>query len=275
MSISHTVLDGVSGMTFVNSWAEIARGGSPPTPFHDRSCLRSRVPPILRGPYDDFVQIADMSDMESLYKEERNISRMFTFSPQKIAAIKKAALADGRLQGCSTFSAVAAVVWRARSQALKMKPAQLTKVRILVDIRSKFKDPLPGNYFGNLVTTTCCLTTAGELAEQPISRTVEQIRKVCELVDEDYVRSRIDYIDVHRPPLTSVGTLVISSWTRLSFSPSDFGWGGPTQFGCGDVARELCVFLPEGEGKKGVVVVMALPVSAMNAFQKLVDRQVQ
>ncbi|XP_031394098.1 omega-hydroxypalmitate O-feruloyl transferase-like [Punica granatum] len=272
LSISHTVADGVSAMAFVNSWAEIARGGSPAAPCHDRRYLRARVPPILRGPYDDFVQIADMSDMKSLYEKERNISRMFTFSPEKIEAIKQAALADGRLQGCSTFSAVTAVVWRARSQVLNMKPAQLTKLRILVDIRSKFKDPLPSNYFGSLVTSTCCLTTAGELMERPISCTVEQIRKACQLVDEEYVRSRIDYIDVYRPPLASVGTLVISSWTRLSFGSTDFGWGDPTQFGCGDLARELCVFLPEGEGKKGTVVVMALPESAMTAFQELVDQ---
>ncbi|XP_031392333.1 omega-hydroxypalmitate O-feruloyl transferase-like [Punica granatum] len=114
LSISHTMADGISGMTFVNSWAEITRGGSPAAPFHGRSYLQARVPPIHKGPYDDFVQMADTSDMESLYEKERNINRMFTFSPEKIAAIKKAALADGRLRGCSTFSAVAALVWRAR-----------------------------------------------------------------------------------------------------------------------------------------------------------------
>lgn len=140
--------------------------------------------------------------------------------------------------------------------------------------RTKFKDPLPTSYFGNVVTTTCCLTTAGELAEQPLSHAVEQIRRACELVDEEYIRSRIDYIHVHRPQLSSVGTLVISSWTRLPYGRGDFGWGDPVQLGCANLARELCVFLPEGEGKeRGITVVMALPVTAMNTFEELVFAQ--
>lgn len=117
---------------------------------------------------------------------------------------------------------------------------------------------------------TCCLTTAGELSERPISYTVEQIRKACEQVDEEYVRSRMDYIDIHRPPLSTVSTLVISSWARLAYGCSDFGLGDPTQFGCGALASELCVFQPEGE--KGIAVVMTLPESAMSTFQNLIEQ---
>lgn len=136
--------------------------------------------------------------------------------------------------------------------------------------RSKFKEPLPESYFGNLVTTTCCLTTAGELEELPISYTVERIRKACDQVDEDYVRSRIDYVDIYRPRLASVGTLVISSWASLAYGSSDFGWGDPTQFGCGHLSRELCLFQPEGE--KGIAVVLTLPESCMSTFEKLIDQ---
>ncbi|KAK4769884.1 hypothetical protein SAY87_030416 [Trapa incisa] len=270
ISVSHSLVDGISGMNFINSWAEINRGLDPSTvPFHDRTLLKTRVPPVPKSPYDDYVQIADVSHMESLYENEKNISKMFIFDADKLAAIKNMALADGKLERCSTFSALAAVIWQARSKALNMKPAQLTKLRILVDVRSKFKDLIPMDYFGNLVTTTCCLTTAGELAERPISSTVDQIRKACDLVDEDYVRSRIDYVDMYRPPLSSVGTLVISSWTKLAYGCSDFGWGDPVQFGCGDLARELCVLQPDGE--KGIAVVMALPASCMSTFQRLID----
>lgn len=136
IAISHSVVDGVSGMNFVSSWAEIARGLAPSVgPFHDRTLLKTRVPPAPKYPYNDFVQIADVSDMESFYQKERNISKLFTFDAGKLTAIKKMAMADGRLQACSTFSALAAVVWQARSKALDMKPAQLTKLKILVDVR--------------------------------------------------------------------------------------------------------------------------------------------
>ncbi|KAK4794864.1 hypothetical protein SAY86_012858 [Trapa natans] len=271
IAISHTVVDGVSGMNFVNSWAEVARDQTlSVVPFHDRTLLQARVPPTPKYPYDDFIDIKDVSDMETQYKNEANINKIFSFDAGKLAAIKKMAMADGRLQACSTFSALSALVWKARCKALNMKHAQLTKLRILVDVRSKFKEPLPKNYFGNLVVFTCCVTTAGELSERPISYTVEQIRKACEQVDEEYVRSRMDYIDMYRPPLSTVSTLVISSWARLAYGTSDFGLGDPTQFGCGALASELCVFQPEGE--KGIGVVMTLPESAMSTFEDVIEQ---
>ncbi|XP_048127262.1 glucan endo-1,3-beta-glucosidase 11-like [Rhodamnia argentea] len=39
--------------------------------------------------------------------------------------------------------------------------------------------------------------------------------------------------------------------TRLAYEMSNFEWGDLSQIGCGDLGRELCVFMPEGEGKKG------------------------
>lgn len=136
IAISHTVVDGVSGMNFINSWAEIARGLTPSmVPFHDRTLLKGRVPPVPKYSYDDFVHITDVSDTDTMFKNERNTNKMFTFHAEKLASIKKMAMADGRLQACSTFSALAALVWKARCKALKMKHAQLTKLRILVDVR--------------------------------------------------------------------------------------------------------------------------------------------
>ncbi|KAF8042934.1 hypothetical protein BT93_A1308 [Corymbia citriodora subsp. variegata] len=268
----HSLTDGVSGMNFVNSWAQIARG-KPVTaiPFHDRTLLKSRVPPQLKYPYDDFVKIDDTSDTESLYRRDPLVHRLFVFDADRIAATKMQALSEGKVKCCSSFAAVTALVWRAWSEALRMKPHQLTKLRIMADFRSKFEtEPLPKNYFGNAVVTTASLCSAGELHERPISFAVEQIQKAVELLDEEYVRSRIDFVGEHKPRLSSVGTLVISSWTRLDYGMSDFGWGNPSQFGCGDLGRELCVYFPEGEGKKGIAVVLALPLSAMNAFGELV-----
>lgn len=272
IGFSHSLADGVSGMNFVNSWAQIARG-KPVTavPFHDRTLLKSRVPPQIKYPYDDFVQITDTSDTESLYERDPLVHKLFLFDANRIEATKKLALSEGKLKGCSSFAIVTALVWRARNEALGMKPHQLTKVRIMADVRSKFETKsLPENYFGNAVVTTASLCSAGELRERPISFAVEYIQKAVEQLDEEYVRSRMDFVDTYKPQLSSVGTLVISSWTRLAYGMANFGWGDPSQFGCGDLARELCVLMPEGEGKKGIAVVLALPLSAMNAFEELV-----
>ncbi|XP_030539640.1 omega-hydroxypalmitate O-feruloyl transferase-like [Rhodamnia argentea] len=267
IAMSHCVTDGAGAMAFINSWAQTARG-VPITivPFHDRSILKPRVPPQIKYPYEDFVVISDVSDMATLFERQPMTYQAFHFDSDKLAALKRMAMSEDGLTSCTSFTALAAHVWRARSQALNMKPHQLTKLRIMADFRSKFETTaLPEGYFGNAVTTVGCLCTAGDLAEKPISFAVEQIKNAVESVTEDYVLSRIDYEDVYKPQLTSVGTLVISSWTRLAFGAANFGWGGPAQFGSGSLVEELGLFMPEGEGKKGIVVVLGLPTSAMNS----------
>ncbi|KAI4331011.1 hypothetical protein MLD38_029242 [Melastoma candidum] len=269
VGVSHSLADGVSGMNLVNSWAEITRGDPVSTPpFLDRTILKARVPPRPKYPYDDFVQIVDTSDMESLYKGGM-VSKAFVFDSEKIGAIKGAVLSEGQAGKCSSFAAVASLIWRARSKALGMKPNQLTKLRIMVELRNRFENTrIPEGYFGNVVATTGCLATAGELTERPVSYAVGKIQEAVSSVTEDYAWSRIDYVEKYRPPLMSVGTLVVSSWARFEYGVANFGWGDPVQFGCGDLSPELCLFMPEGEGKKGIVVVLALPPAAMATFEE-------
>ncbi|KAL3754360.1 hypothetical protein ACJRO7_001571 [Eucalyptus globulus] len=272
IAMSHCITDGAGAMTFINSWAQTARG-IPITvvPFHDRTILKSRVPPQINYTYKDFVSITDVSDMAMLFKQQPTIYQAFQFDSHKLATLKGMAMSEDNVTSCTSFTALAAHVWRARSQALNMKPRQLTKLRIMVDFRSKFETmALPVGYFGNAVTTVSCLCTASDLVERPISFVVGQIKNAIESVTEDYVRSRIDYEDVYKPQLSSVGTLVVSSWTRLAFDAANFGWGAPAQFGSGGLVEELGLFLPEGEGKKGIVVILGLPISAMKTFQELV-----
>ncbi|KAI4325054.1 hypothetical protein MLD38_030482 [Melastoma candidum] len=272
IGLNHSLADGVSGMNFINSWAEMARAEPISSiPFHDRALLKTRVPPQISGPYDDIVDVIDSSNMESYYQKEELISRSFHFDSKMLEKIKKMALVEGNLKNCSTFAALSALIWRARSKAFNMKPHQLTKLRIMVDFRQKLKG-LPEGFFGNGVTTVGCVCTSGELTEKPMSFAVEEIKNAIATVTEEYVRSKIDFVGLYKPQLTSVGTLVISSWTRLAYGCSDFGWGDPTNFGCGDLARELCVMFNEGDDKnKRMAVVLALPESVMDNLEKALD----
>ncbi|XP_039157048.1 omega-hydroxypalmitate O-feruloyl transferase [Eucalyptus grandis] len=169
---------------------------------------------------------------------------------------------------CSSFVALAAFVWRARSVALNMKLHQQTKLLFPVNFRSRLRTPLPDGYFGNAVAMPCCLCTKGELIEEPISASAERIKKAIEGVTEDSIRSKIDFLDMHRFEGFPTGTLVINSWTSLEHGNTDFGWGEP-RFGTGDVSSLTCLFMTEGR-EKGIAVVLGLPFSAMDTFNKLV-----
>ncbi|KAI6669973.1 hypothetical protein NL676_004858 [Syzygium grande] len=135
--------------------------------------------------------------------------------------------------------------------------------------RSKLKPPIP-RYFGNALVEACCLCTAGELIDEPFSSTAGRIKKAIERVNEDYVWSCIDSLDVHQFDLFSLSSLVLVSWQRLDYGSTDFGWGKPRNFGTGDLPPG-CLFMRDESERKGIVVVLGLPLSAMNTFEKLVQ----
>ncbi|KAA8526616.1 hypothetical protein F0562_008181 [Nyssa sinensis] len=272
MTINHCMTDGISAMEFVNSWAETARGISLTIPpFLDRSILRSRQPPNIKYNHDEFLEISDISNMASLYQEDQMIYKSFEFDPAKLARLKKIALEDGVIKSCTSFTVLTALVWRARSKALKMKPTQQTKLLFAVDGRSKFSPPLPKGYFGNGIVLTCCLCSAGELLAKPLSFAVEQVQNSIKVVTESFIRSTIDYFEVTRARPSLTATLLVTSWTRLSFDTTDFGWGEPTQSGCVTLPeKEVALFLSNGK-EKGTTLLLGLPVTAMKTFEELIQ----
>ncbi|KAI6690713.1 hypothetical protein NL676_027541 [Syzygium grande] len=272
--VNHCMTDGISAIDFMNSWAEIARGKpSSFVPCHDRTFLKSRVPPQIGDHYNDFARVGDISNMTTSWEREQTVFKSFHINGEKLATLKKMATTDGQARSnCSSFVVLSALVWRARTMALKMKPHQLTQLLIYVDFRLKMKAHMPDGYFGNAVVLPCCLCTAGELIDEPISSTAERIKKAIERVDEDFVRSAIDYMDKFRFEPYRVSSLLISSWMGLDYGDFDFGWGGPRQLGTGNLLPTECVFMrEESENKKDVAVVLGLPLSAVNTFQELVQ----
>lgn len=162
-------------------------------------------------------------------------------------------------------------VWRARTKALGFQPNQRTKLLFAVDGRSRFNPPLPKGYFGNGIVLTNSLCRAGELLDNPLSYAVGLVQEAVNMVTDDYMRSAIDYFEVTRARPSLSSTLLITTWSRLSFHTSDFGWGEPTL--SGPVAlpeKEVILFLSHGKERKSINVLMGLPASAMNIFEELV-----
>ncbi|XP_030538895.1 omega-hydroxypalmitate O-feruloyl transferase-like [Rhodamnia argentea] len=269
--INHCMVDGYSMKNFMNSWAEIARGRpSSFVPCHDRTILKSRVPPQITSTSDCSIHMSDVSNLMALYEDEQIAWKSFHFDREKLETLKKMATSDGQKSNSSSFIALAALVWRARSMALNMKPHQLSKLLLSVNFRSKLKPPIP-RYFGNAIVQACCLCTAGELIDEPFSSTVGRIKKAIERVDEDYVWSWIYYLQTYQFNFFSLSSLLLTSWQRFDYDSVDFGWGKLRTLGTGDLPRTTCAFMPDGSERKGIVVVMGLPLSAMNTFEKLLQ----
>ncbi|KAL6009587.1 hypothetical protein ACLOJK_000015 [Asimina triloba] len=277
IAINHCMTDGISAMEFINSWAEIARGLplSSVHPFIDRSILKCREPPKIEFPHREFEDVDDISDLANTqYKDEEIKYKSLCFSPDSLAHLRKLALKDGVISTyCTNFTLLAAFVWRARTKALRMVPNQQTKLLFAVDGRSRFNPPMPSGYFGNGIVASCCLCSAGELADKPFSFAVRRVQEAIKMVTEEYIRSGIDYIEVRRPrPTLGPAALLITTWTRLSINTTDFGWGKPTQTGPVTIPETVALFQADRiNDRKTINVLMGLPASAMETFQELMQ----
>eukprot|EP00268_Persea_americana_P017334 TRINITY_DN18345_c0_g1_i3.p1 TRINITY_DN18345_c0_g1~~TRINITY_DN18345_c0_g1_i3.p1 ORF type:complete len:450 (+),score=99.13 TRINITY_DN18345_c0_g1_i3:116-1465(+) len=272
LAMNHCMFDGLGAMEFVNSWGETARGLplSVP-PFIDRSILKSRELPKVEFPHHEFAEIKDVSNTSTLYQDEM-LYRSFCFDPEKLEKLKSKAMEDGVLGKCTTFEVLSAFVWRARSHALMLRPDQQTKLLFAVDGRSRFDPPLPKGYFGNGIVLTNSHCSAGELSGNPFSFTVGLVQKAVSMVTDSYMRSAIDYFEVTRDRPSLTATLLITTWSRLSFHITDFGWGEPQQ--SGPVAlpeKEVILFLSHGKERKSINVLLGLPAASMPIFEELIQ----
>ncbi|OVA17439.1 Transferase [Macleaya cordata] len=267
LSMNHCMFDGIAAMEFVNSWGEIARG-LPLTipPILDRSMLKARNPPKLEFTHHEYAEIKDISNTLDLHQEEM-LYRSFLFDPKKLDELKTKSMEDGVLDKCTTFESLSAFVWRARTRALKLQPDQQTKLLFAVDGRSRFDPPLPKGYFGNGVMFMSCLCSVGKLLENPISFTIGLIQKSIKMVTDGYLRSSMDYFEVTRVRPSLSATFLISTWSRLSFHTTDFGWGEPIL--SGPVPLEgLNLFLSHAKEKKSISVLLGLPTTSMKIFEE-------
>ncbi|GMH06867.1 hypothetical protein Nepgr_008707 [Nepenthes gracilis] len=270
LCMNHCMFDGIGAMEFVNSWGEIARGLSLSVPPSlDRSILTARSPPQIEFQHHEFAEVDDVSGTSELYKEEMQY-RSFCFDPKSLEKLKLKAMEDETLVKCTTFEALSGFVWRARTRALRFKPDQRSKLLFAVDGRPKFNPPLPKGYFGNGIVLTNSICPAGELVKNPVSFAVGLVQKAIKLVTDGYMRSAIDYFEATRARPSLSSTLLITTWSRLSFHKADLGWGEPSV--SGPVAlpeKEVILFLSHGNERKSINVLLGLPASAMKTFEEL------
>jgi len=121
-----------------------------------------------------------------------------------------------------------------------------------------------------VLTNSIC--QAGELLEKPLSFAVGLVKDAIKLVTDEYMRSAIDYFEVTRARPSLASTLLITTWSRLSFHTTDFGWGEPVL--SGPVAlpeKEVVLFSSQGKERKSINVLLGLPAPAMKIFQELMQ----
>lgn len=289
LGTNHTLVDGFAAVDFMQNYASVVQGkGLVIQPHPDRTCLQARSPPLIEFQHNELIRLSDLPpEVVSSFTDQSfgagggdisgnmlpsstHVFRSFPFSKEQLHCLKQKAMADGVLSKCSSFDVITAHLWRIRAQATELKPEQPSTVFFAVDLRNRMKPPLNPHFCGNGVYSAHATLAAGELSEKPLSFCVKKIQEAIEAVTNDYVRSALDWGEIHPcVPAILGGCFFVAAWWKLQFNMVDFGWGKPIY--CGPVVNgrvEFVLLLPN-TSKDSCRIYLALEPHQMAKLEHL------
>ncbi|EPS67512.1 hypothetical protein M569_07262 [Genlisea aurea] len=276
VGMQHHVVDGASGLHFVNTWADFARGlDLTVPPFIDRTLLRAGKRPDPKFQHVEYQPPPEMTSDAPLTETAVSI---FKLTRQQLDSLRAKCGSDQQQAVYSSYVLVAGHVWRCACEARSLPDDQKTKVYIAIDGRSRLRPPLPPGYFGNALFTATPIAAAGDVIGKSLRHSATKIHEAIARMDDEYLRSALDYLEL-QPDLKALvrgahtyrcPNLGITSWARLPIHEADFGWGRPIFMGPGGIAFEgLSFVLPSPDNDGSLSVAISLQKDHLNVFHKL------
>jgi len=268
---NHCMSDGVGIAQFVNALSEMARGAASPAvpPVWNREMLRPSEKPTVKFPHHEYDQPTPDEYKKLMSPPEETHVKSFFFGSRDIEALKR------QVEGskCTTFEALSACLWQSRTKALNLPADQDLRLLFALNARSRFQPALPTGYYGNAISFACAEAKARDLTHQPLSFVVKLINEAKRRIDEEYVRSAIDMMEVKgRPHFAVGGSYIITDLSKVEYTKADFGWGEAVYGGfTSGVAPGVSNFsVPLMKDFHGVVAPVCLPPIAMENFEEIV-----
>lgn len=272
---AHPVADGYSGLHFLKSWAEIARGKEVSLlPVHERHLVKPRNPIVLSNPFPGVPERPDgngdlthdlhikdtgrNSGEEKKFiegkaeeKETSLIVQVIEISGRDVGNLKRevengVSVAMPRL---SRVSCVSAHLWRALVKARNLPGADFTRFWMLVEGRKKFSVPM--GYFGNVLGSRIATTTVSDLLNKPLAFSAHLIQAAVQQATKDWYQDIVDWMeakqDMERPGQVFGSEHECgASWqNRFPYYELDFAFGAP-----------LCAMRNANGGWNGFVIVL-------------------
>ncbi|CAI0394604.1 unnamed protein product [Linum tenue] len=273
IGIHHSLADGESSLSFINTWSDMARGlPVAATPFFDHTILRARQPAAPKFHHTEYDPHPTMITNNKQQNPPKPATiDIITITPEQLQNLK-----DKAKFRCSTYEIFTAHVWRCLSKARGLADEQPTKLQISVDGRSRLNPPPPPGYFGNVIFHTTPVAPVGELVSEPMAQTVERIRQAIRRMDNEYLTSAIDYLEdpsspegiIQLPGYCRSPNLKLVNWMWLPFKGADFGWGSSILYRKTDLSEGMGLILPRNpDGSLSLVI--CLEADVMEPFKKL------
>lgn len=286
----HQVVDGVSGMSFLKAWSELALG-LPITcrPDHRRHLLSPRVPP---QPSDSIPGCKLLSShpqeqessllSEVRWSKEATVELLpkkveFTISAEEIQQLKKEASTSGASFASGVL--ISAHLWRLVTKARGLDRDATTTIYTVVDARKRLKD-FPVNYFGNCIFYRPADCSVADMFDMPLGHVAKLIQDSVSVVTEDYVRSIVDFVHVtgalnltwERPNL-STHDVQPTFWRFFPIYELDFGFGIPRYGGRNSPilgSTGFAVVCPTPSGDGSVLITQFLFPDAADSLEAMV-----
>lgn len=273
---NHTICDAIGIVQFLSAVAELARGLPTPTvaPAWSRELLEARSPPTPSFPHHEFDVIPPPVGPPPAADDM--VVRSFTFTAADIASIKKHLRQPLLRDTSTTFEALTAFLWRARSGALEVAPGEDVQLVFIANFRAFPELSLPAGYYGNACVPTTVMADAAALRDGSIDDAVALVRQAKSAVTAEYVRSTLDVLVLRGRPCLSMqnNMFMVSDNRHAGFNRLDFGWGEPVYGGPTHTIFGLCnlVAVKDRDGQDAVEVPIALPRAAMERFAAAVGK---
>nr|ABK24776.1 unknown [Picea sitchensis] len=292
--LNHCLFDGISSFDFTVNLASIIRGESlKVTPDLDRTILKARVPQRIDYEHLEYTKFCDIprgiitafrgrgGDVEPIESEPIKIPprpklvlKLFPVSVEMLNRLKEKAMEDGKIMKCTSFEVVTAHLWRARSQALEMQSNETSTVLFPVECRSRLEPPISREYAGNAVVPGYARATVKELRDEPFSVLVQKVQQGLSRLGNDYVRSMIDWLEVHKGIPCAVNSFSVVAWWRLGLEDAEYPWGNPLHLSpaishCAELVMLLHNPSQQGGGGGGFNVAIALQPHQFPRFHQL------
>nr|QPI70575.1 hydroxycinnamoyltransferase [Anthoceros agrestis] len=284
VGMEHHIADGTSGIHFINTWSDVARGeGVKVLPFVDRTLLRARSPPT---PQFEHVEYQTPFTLQPRFRPEEGSEKVetvvesFTFSREQLGKLKAMVADPGANLAYSSYVALSAHIWRCATRARGLSGDQPSKLFVATDGRARLRPPLPRGYFGNVIFTCTPVAEAEELVAKPLIRTAARIQEAVLKMGDEYLRSALDYLELLPDMSVCIRgaahfgnpNLCITSWSGLPVYDCDFGWGRAIHMGPCQIGFEgLCFVLGSATKDGSLGLALRLRADHMADFRKLVN----
>ncbi|KAJ7961542.1 Omega-hydroxypalmitate O-feruloyl transferase [Quillaja saponaria] len=138
-----------------------------------------------------------------------------------------------------------------------------------VDARKIISPQLPDGFSGNALIPGFARATVKELTEDEDSSHIRKVQEGIERLDDEYVRSGIDWLEVNRGVPRREDSFSLVAWWRLGLDEQLFAWGRVKCAIPVVVKPGLVMLLPGPKNEGGLSVCLELPEDHMEEFSKI------